>query len=73
MISPDGIARRLDRIHELTRGLCQEVQHFRCPDDLLSPREQKSYRAALTDGVVGLDEARVVLTGAVQRREWDGG
>jgi hypothetical protein len=52
MISPDGIAGRLDRIQKLVRGLCQEVQRFRCPADMLSPREQKAYLAVLTDGVV---------------------
>jgi hypothetical protein len=72
LITTDGIARRLDRIQELARGLCQEVQRFRCPADVLSPLEQKAYLAALTDGVVGLDQAKVVLAGALQRLERDG-
>jgi hypothetical protein len=61
----------LRRAAELARGLCQEVRRFRCPDDLLSPREQKSYLAALTDGVAGLDEAQVVLAEARQRLDLD--
>jgi hypothetical protein len=60
---------RIVRLHQLTVNLGKEVNAQRHAEGLLSHQERRRYLDGLQSGLAGLDEARVVLIGAVKRLE----
>jgi hypothetical protein len=57
---------RVVRLDELTRALRKEILIIAAGDDPLLYLERQAYFTALRGAVEGLDEARVVLAGAVK-------
>jgi hypothetical protein len=64
-----SVSERVRRLEGLTLGLAREVQLWRKCDDPLLYAERRAYLKAIQDALAGLDEARVILVRAQQRRE----
>jgi hypothetical protein len=69
MLELSHIKARVVRLRELTVNLAKEVDAQRRAEGPLSPQERRQYLDGLQSGLAGLDDARVVLAGAVKRLE----
>jgi hypothetical protein len=63
------LKRRSAGLDQLARGLAKEVALWRAGNDPLLFAERRMYLKAIQDALVGAEEARVVLTRAVERLE----
>jgi hypothetical protein len=72
-ITPSGIVERVRRLEALTMALARERLLIGAAQDPMLYRERRAYLAAITDGIQGLDEARIVLVAATHRLEEERG
>ena len=68
----NNLAKRIERLEQLSRGLSREVTLCRSADEPLLPAERRTYLGGIQDTLAGLDAARVVLVevcGRIERAE----